>query len=238
MLSIVTGECTGIPASIVGDWLTRVRRDDVGIEVDHPLSRHAYGGCTHPMCCVARRAREAIVDVASVLAEAGIGNDIVQIMALRAKRIRARARIGTTPRIKNRIREKVQNRGPGPTQRWGCDLAELIAALQDVRVFRTVGAVCAGSTEFPTVLTVVAIGTEDPSTYRAILRPAVLVPHDLEQARLWQTSSAITHNRMRGTRSVIKLRNQVKRIASGDNAGRGISHGGQRLFAGTLTMAT
>ena len=53
-----------------------------------------------------------------------------------------------------------------------CSLAELVIALEDVRVDRAVRAVRAGAAEFAIVVAVVAIGAEDLRSDQIALRPS------------------------------------------------------------------
>src|ERR1035438_2341850 len=90
-----------------------------------------------------------------VLRKAGVREDLSEIVALRAHRVRAGdAGIG--------IGEKIRDRSARDGR-----LAELIVALQNVRVDRPMRTIRSGATELPVVVAVVAVGTEDLSTDQA-----------------------------------------------------------------------
>jgi len=88
--------------------------------------------------------------------EANIRHDPRQVVAFGAKGIRAGtsstgAEIGVRKDILNRRARSCTD----------CDLAELVSAFQNVAVLRAMGAVGSGAAEFPIVVAVVAIRTED-----------------------------------------------------------------------------
>ena len=80
-----------------------------------------------------------------MLREAGIGNDLRQVVTLRAHGIRpGEGQVGTRKKIRDHI------------ARHRC-LAELIVALQDVRVDRSMRTIRPGAAEFAIVVAVVTI---------------------------------------------------------------------------------
>src|ERR1700741_3921081 len=87
-------------------------------------------------CRVAGGAGNAIVNVPGVFAEAGVSEDLTQIMALRAQSVR-------TVDGEGGVGEKIGN---DLTRRRR--LTELIAAFQQMAVFRSMRAVYAGAAEF------------------------------------------------------------------------------------------
>ena len=57
------------------------------VEIHQPLSAHGRRARSHAVRGVARGARESVVDVARVLAEAGVGHDLIQVVAFLAQRV-------------------------------------------------------------------------------------------------------------------------------------------------------
>ena len=86
---VVASQGAGIGSLRIRNWLGSVRRDDADIEIDQPFSRDTAVSGAEAVTSVARGAREAIVDVPSVLDEGGVGDDICEIVALSAKRVGA-----------------------------------------------------------------------------------------------------------------------------------------------------
>lgn len=85
----MAGQTAGICSPGIGDWGCSVRRDDVDVKIDEPLSGDAPAGAAHPMRSMASRTRETLVDVLRVLAETRVSHNLCQVVALPAKGIRA-----------------------------------------------------------------------------------------------------------------------------------------------------
>src|SRR5436305_11866898 len=94
---------------------------------------------------VAGGAGESVIDMKRMLAEAAICNQLCEIVAFRAHRVRAIRR-----RIENRIGEQI--RDSGSRGRSGRNLAELVAALQQVQELRPMRPVGTGSAELAIVI--------------------------------------------------------------------------------------
>jgi len=149
------------------------------------------------------RTRKTILNVPGVLGEAGVGEEIVEIVTFGAKSIRTRARVRVASRIQNRIRQQIQNSTPRTRRR--CDLAEFISPLQNMRILGTVRAIRSIPTKFAVVVTVVTVRAENARPHRSPLRLTVQVPYELEQAGLRQLAVAILHHRMSRSREIIEL---------------------------------
>lgn len=144
----------------------------VRIKIHQPLPADARGSCAHAVGSVTYRATEAVLGyVQAVLPEAVISDDVGQIMTLRAHRIRTRE--GQVW-----IGEQVRDY---PARH--CGLAELIVALEDVRVDRSVGTVRAGAAELTIVVAIMTIGTEDARSHCSHRRRSILI--QLVQQKAW-----------------------------------------------------
>src|SRR5579864_885532 len=107
-----------------------------------------------------------------VLRKAGVSKNLRQVVALGAHRERSsHTRIGIGKKIRDR------------SARDRC-LAELIVALENMRVDRTVRTIRTSSTEFPVVVAVVAIGTKDLRADRPRRSQPFLVQHIRQQTWL------------------------------------------------------
>lgn len=137
------------------------------------------------MRSVADGAGEAVLrNVEAVLRPAGVGHDVIQIVAFRAHRVRPlRADIGRWKRVRDRA-----------TGRGG--LAELIIPFQDVRIDRTVRPVCPGAAKFAVIVAGMAIGAEDLRAHEPRGGGAILIQHIRKQARLRQRAAAGMRHRM------------------------------------------
>ena len=102
MRVIVASQGAGVGGSIVGDGLRTVGRDDFNIKVYEALPGNHGADTAHSVRGVACGTTEAVVDVACVVSEAGVGDDLRQIMALPAKAI-------WPIDAEVRIREEIQN---------------------------------------------------------------------------------------------------------------------------------
>ncbi len=97
---IVAGVSAGVGRPIVRNRRTEEARSGIlghhfQIEIHHALAGHVREIRSHSVSGVAYRAGKSRVDVQSVLAEAGVGKNAGQVVALGAQRIRpAGRRIG------------------------------------------------------------------------------------------------------------------------------------------------
>ena len=120
---IVAGKAAGIGSPGIGDGSRSIGCDDVEVKIDEPLAGDGSACAAHAVGGVADRAGEAIVKVASMFGEAGIGHDLARVMAFSAKGVwPVDAEIGVGKEIGDQLAGR---RG----------LTELIAALEDVRPF-------------------------------------------------------------------------------------------------------
>ena len=176
---IMARQRAGVRRSRVGNGRCLILPDDSDIEIHEPLAGDGGVDCTHAMRSVADRAREAVLrNVEAVLRPAGIGHDVIQIVAFRAHRVRPlRADIGR----RKRVRDRATGRG---------GLAELIIPFQDVRVDRTVGPVWPGAAKFAVIVAGVAIGAEDLGAHEPRGHRTILIQHIRKQARLRQCAAA------------------------------------------------
>jgi len=169
----MAGQHTGAGPSVVADGSPVVLPDDVDVKIQEPFTGNRGGLGTHPMGRVTHRARKTVSRyVPRVLRETRVGQNLRQIVTLAAQRVRS---------IRTEIRVRV---GIGDRSSRRCRLAELVVALQDVRVYRTVWSVGAGSTEFPVIVAVVTIRAEDPWTSEPRRNGPVQVQHVQPQAGL------------------------------------------------------
>ena len=100
-----------------------VRGHEVDIKIDESFPGDGCVGAIHSVGSMTSGAREAVIDMTGVLGEARIRDDLVQIVALRAHRVRTvHAEVGT--------RIEIGDQQPGARS-----LAEIVAALQNVRPF-------------------------------------------------------------------------------------------------------
>lgn len=118
---IVTRKAAGIARPGIRNRSGSIGSDDAGIKVDEALTGDGPTDTAHAMRSVASRAGEAVADVPGMLAETGIGHDLVGIVALCAKGERSiHAEVRAGKEIGN---ELAGRRG----------LAEFVAALENVR---------------------------------------------------------------------------------------------------------
>ena len=165
---------------------------------------------------VAGGAGESVIDMARMLAEAGVRNELGKIVAFRAHRIRAIRR-----RIQNRIGEQI--RDGGSRARSGRDLAELVAPLQQMQKLRPMRPVGTGSAELAIVIAVVAVGTENAHAHGASLRAAIQIEHVAQETGLRKGAAAIVHHRVTRGGGLRQLRDDVQRICAGYGPDRQIS---------------
>lgn len=81
---IVTREAAGIGSPGIGDGGRSIGGDDVDVKIDEPLTGDGAAGASHAVGSVAGRAREAVIEMASMFGEAGICHDLSEAMALSA----------------------------------------------------------------------------------------------------------------------------------------------------------
>ena len=171
--------------AVVRDGHAAVRSYDFQVKIDQPLARDVPAARSHAVRAVARRAGEAGVDVARVLAPTRILDDVVrQIMALAAHRIGA---------IDAEIRRRVEIRNPLPGTRR---LAEFIAALQEMVPLGSMRPVRTHAAEFAIVVAVVAVGAVNLRTHGPARRAPVQLHHIGQQAGLWQATASWVEHRV------------------------------------------
>jgi len=123
--------------------------------------------------------REAIINMTGVVAEAGICENLRQVVALAAHGVGAiDAQIGTGIQIRQK-----------PT--WGCRLAKFVAAFQNVTESRSVRTVRTDAAEFAIVVAVVTVGTQDARTDGARGIGSIQIQHLAAQAGLRQGAAAV-----------------------------------------------
>ena len=159
--NLVACQGTRVCAAVVSNGKAGVRGDHVDVEVHEPLAKGIGAARPNPMRSVTSRTTEAIVDVGGVLGKAGVLHDVRQVVALPAQRIGA-------VHTEVRVREKVADQGSRCNR-----LAELIPTFQDVGPLRSMRPVWPGASKLAIVVTIVAVGAEDLTTYRAPLGGAV-----------------------------------------------------------------
>ncbi len=239
MAVIVAGERAGVGSAIVGnrraeEARARVLSHNFQIEIHHALAGDIRRIWAHAVSGVAHRAGESCVDVQRVLAKAGIGKNVGQVVTFGAQRIRAPgSRIGNGGK---KVRDCASRSGCW-RKSWG-DLAELVTALKNMRELRTVRAVGSGASEFAIVVAIVAVRAENAGAHRAPLRMPVQVPHELQQTWLRQRALALLHHRMARGRCNAELRDKVQRVASIASPYWSIAKDLQRLLPRTRPMAT
>ena len=217
----------GIGAVVVSDGSGAVRSHHVGIEIHQALSGDRRRSRSHAVRGVANRTAESIlIGMQIVLREAGVRENLGQIVALRAHREGSGdAGIG--------IGEKIRDRSAG-----NCRLAELIVALENVRVDRPVRTIRSGAAELAIVVAVVAIGAEVLGAHQPRRRQSLLVQHVHQQARLRQRAASIMSDRMAGGCRRRKFRNDVQRIWCRHHSRRSVSVNDQSLLAGAGAVTT
>jgi hypothetical protein len=173
---------TGRPA--VGDGTLAIRRDHVDVEVHKTLGRNSRHLRASSVRAVAYRAGEAVVDMARVLLEATVGHDAGQVVTLGAQRVIAGRR---------EVRRKIQI---GDRLSGDRCLAHIVAALENVRILRSMRTVRPRAPELAVVVAVMAIGAEDANAHGASLPGAIEIEHVRAQAGLRERAAAVVHHRM------------------------------------------
>ncbi len=143
----MAGQRAGVGAAVVSDGRTIVLADDIAVKIHHPLARYVGRYGPHAVRGVADGATETeLVRVQVVLREAGVREDLPEVVTLGAHGIRpGDARI--------RSREKI-----GDCASWRCSLAELVIALENMSVDRAVRAIRSRAAKFSIVIAVMAVG--------------------------------------------------------------------------------
>ena len=140
MRVIVAHQSTGVLAPVVRDRDAAVGGNYRGVEVHHTLAGDCSRHTAHAMRRVTGRAGEAVIDMVGVPAEAGVVNDLVQVVALGAHCVRSRdAQVG--------IREQIGYRSAGNR----C-LAELVAPFENMPPRRSVRTIRSHTAKFTIVV--------------------------------------------------------------------------------------
>ena len=141
-----------------------------------------------------------------MLGETGVGKDLGEIVALRAHRERS-SDAGI------RIRERIRDRSARDRR-----LAELIIALKNVRIDRTVRTVGPSAPELAIVVAVMAVGAEKLCAHDARGCQPLFVEHIQQQAGLRQRTGSGVRYGMARSCGRCELRNQIQRIGSRHHA--------------------
>lgn len=198
----------------IGNRICSVRRDDVDVKIYQPLSGDAGVIPAHAMSGVTDRAREAFLDVLGVFRKTCIGGDLIQVVTLAAKCVgTVHAEIGAGKQIRD------------AQPRTG-SLAELVAALQNVRPLRSMRTIRPAAAKLAIVVAVVAIGAENLSSHKPPLRDAVQIQHVVSQTGLRQRAAANVRHRMAGSRGQTELRDQIQGVTRGNSPYGKIAEGG------------
>ena len=172
MRVVVASKVAGIGCPRIRDGVCSFRRDDVDIKVDEPLSGDGGVIPAHAVSGVTDRTREAVVDVPGVLGEASVGEDLRQIVALRAHRVGTiHAEIGA--------RIEIGDKQPGARS-----LAELITAFKQVCPLGSMRTIRPAAAKLAIVVAVVAVGAKNLRPHVAPLRNAVQIQRVGQQAGL------------------------------------------------------
>lgn len=183
---VVAGEGAGIGGAGIADGSGRVGGDDVDVEIDEAFAGDSGIAGTHAMRGMARGTREAIVDVAGMLGESGIGNNLIEVMALRAEGVgTVHGEVGAGKEV-------------GDEQAGGGSLAELVTALENVRPLRAVRTIRTKAAKFAIVIAVVTIAASDARAHGAPQRDAIELEHLSAQAGLRERAGAIVSDGMAG----------------------------------------
>ena len=88
MRVLVARQGAGVCGPGIGDRLPGVGRNDVHVKIHQTLTADGAIHCAHPVRGVADGTTEAVIDMAGMLGEAGVGQDLRQAMAFRAEGVR------------------------------------------------------------------------------------------------------------------------------------------------------
>lgn len=197
----VADQCASASGTVVGDRRRTVGGDYVDIEIDEPVAGDIGVGASYSMGSVTHRAGESVVDMASVLGEGGIGDDLGEVVALAAEGVGPGNReIG--------IRKEVAD---GGARRGG--LTNFVAPFKNVRPLGTVWPIGPRASEFAIVIRVMAVSAEDARSHVPAERGSVELQHLSAQARLRKSAIAVVHHGMAGARGQQKLRDDVEGIS-------------------------
>lgn len=190
-----------VAAMVVGNRNAVIFSDYVRVKIHQPLSADARGICSHTVSTVAYRAAKAVLRyVQAVLREAGVSDNLRQVVTLRAHSIRpGEGQVGSGKKVRDHS-----------TRRRS--LAELIVAFEDVRVVRSVRTVRPGAAELAIVVAVVAIGAEDARSHHARRRRSILIQQVQQEAGLRQGTGSIMSHRVARRCRRSEFRNNVQRI--------------------------
>ena len=201
MRVVVAGEATRVCSARIGNGSGSVCCDYVDVKIDESLPGNAPAAAAHSVGGMARGTRETIIDMARVLAEAGIREDLRQVVALRAERVRTvYAEIGAGIEVDD------QHSRAG-------SLAEFVAAFQNVCPLRTMRTIRTGAPKFAIVIAVVAIGAENLHRHASSQGHPVQIQHIAQQAGLRQRTASGMHHGMAGLAGDGKLRDHIQHVS-------------------------
>ena len=211
MRRTVAGKGARTRGPIVGDARASVWSNDMHVKIHQAFAGTAGAGSADAMGRVTGRAGEAGVDVRRMLPEAGVGDDLAEVMALRAESIgTVRAQVGIGIQVCDQLA-----RHDG--------LAGFVTAFQNMGESGTVRPVRTGAPEFPIVIAVVAIGAEDAVSHQTAFGRAVKIEHVAQQTWLRKRATAVMHDRVAGTGGAAEWGNYIQRIRGGSRPGGRIS---------------
>jgi len=169
-----------------------------------------------------------------VLTKARVRNDVGEVMALGAHRIRAVA-TGVQRRVRNQIRGNECTR-PSRGPRSCGYLAELVATFKDVKILRPMRSIRPRSTELAIIVAIMTVGAEDARAHQARLYFSGDIPHRSQQARLG-CKCGIAHHRMRRHCRKAKLRDEIQWVNCGCSSHWRVAVDRQGLFIRAAAMA-
>ena len=114
---LVAHETAGVGGPVVGDWVGSIHSHDVPVKVDEALASDRRARTSHSVCRVANGTRESIINVPRVLGETGVAENLREVVALGAHRIR-------TVHTQVRRRKDISNQSS-----WGGSRTDFIASL-------------------------------------------------------------------------------------------------------------
>lgn len=154
----------GVGAAVVTNGCAIVLTHHVRVEVYQSLARYARRNRSHAVSGVARRTAESVLRyVESVLRKAVVRDDVTQIVTLRAHGIRP---CNSKVRTGEQIRDQ--------SSRSRC-LAELVVALENVRIHRPMRTVRSIAPKFPIVVAIVAVRTKNAGPRCSRRRNSILI---------------------------------------------------------------
>jgi len=151
----MTRQRARVGCTAVCDGVTPIGRHNVQVKIDQPLARNSIALTANSVRGVAGGACESIINMPRVFAEAGVRENLAQVMAFGTQGIRP-----VDGQV--RIREQVHDASTGRRR-----LAEFTTPLEQVGEFRAMGSVCAVAAKLAIVVTVVAVGAENAIAYVA-----------------------------------------------------------------------